>query len=372
MSDLSLPSHGHAGPTAPASSARARRYLMMVHTSYAYEILRPVQQAIVTRGGEVAWYLWREPASSLRVGERQLASTDAVVAFAPDAVLVPGNWVPPFFPGLKVHVFHGLAIDRTGRSGPYRGYQRDRGPFDLYCTPAPEVTAIFQRDAARHGTFAVAETGFPKLDPLFIGGSVGTRSDRPTVLYASTWDPRYSSARALHSTIRRLQLEGPWRWIVTLHPLMAQSVVEGYRALAGPNLDFVECRDGVLPLLQAANVLVSDTSSIVAEFMLLDKPVVTFRTRAPGPHLIDVRSPDQIATAIAHALSRPKPVLEAARAYADVAHPYRDGRSGARLLDAVERMLASPPRLAPRPWTPWRDYRIRRSIARSEAERLRS
>ena len=46
-----------------------------------------------------------------------------------------------------------------------------------------------------------------------------------------------------------------------------------------------------MPLLQRADAMLCDSSSIILEFMFLDKPVVTFRNSHPGPHLIDVDRP---------------------------------------------------------------------------------
>lgn len=49
-----------------------------------------------------------------------------------------------------------------------------------------------------------------------------------------------------------------------------------------------------MPLLQQADVMLCDSSSIILEFMFLDKPVVTFRNSHPGPHLIDVDTPEAV------------------------------------------------------------------------------
>jgi len=37
-----------------------------------------------------------------------------VVAYNPDVVIVPGNVVPHFWPGLKVQIFHGLGEEKRG------------------------------------------------------------------------------------------------------------------------------------------------------------------------------------------------------------------------------------------------------------------
>ena len=141
------------------------RYLMFVSQIYAYAILRPIAAAIAQRGGEAAWFFEHErDARYLRAGERRLHTVADVQDFAPRAVFVPGNWVPHFFPGLKVEVFHGFSV---GKRSEARGHFRIRGSFDLYCTHGPDTTAPFTALARRHGYFRVVETGWPKLDPLF-------------------------------------------------------------------------------------------------------------------------------------------------------------------------------------------------------------
>jgi CDP-glycerol glycerophosphotransferase (TagB/SpsB family) len=313
-----------------------RRYVFFVAQLYALSILRPLQRAIRARGEDCAWFLLdRSSARYMRADERHLSTVGEVRAFAPDAVFAPGNWVPDFFPGVKVEVFHGLETkERTG------DHFRIRGLFDLYCTHGSLTTPRFQALAERHGHFDVRETGWPKLDPLFeAGAAADARRDgiagRPTVLYASTFTRALTSAPHLVDEIRRMSQSGPWRWIVTLHPKMDPDVVERYRALEGPGLEFVET-DDVIPLLRAADVMVSDTSSIVFEFLLLDKPVVTLRNLTPGPHLLDVRRPSEVEGAVERALRRPAGLLAEIRKFADAVHPYRDGRSSERVLAAVD------------------------------------
>ena len=62
-------------------------------------------------------------------------------------------------------------------------------------------------------------------------------------------------------------------------------------------------------------------------------------------------------------LARPPELMSAIREYADSIHPYRDGRSSERVLDAVDQFIAaggSNPRPKPRNW--WRKLKIRRRI----------
>jgi CDP-glycerol glycerophosphotransferase (TagB/SpsB family) len=313
------------------------RYLFFVGQLYDFPILRPLQAAIKARGDQAAWYLHGIDKSNLKPDEEHLASVSAVKAYNPAAVYVPTNWVPDFFPGVKVEVFHGLANDATGKKGHYR----IRGLFDLYCTHASESTFIFEQLAAKYKTFHVAETGWPKVDPLFKDNGIDVSAyrpatDKPVILYASTFSPSLSTASLLPDTIARLSRNGKWHWLVTLHPKMDEKIVASYRALAGPNLQFLESDQDILPLLKAADAMLCDTSSISLEFMLLDKPVVTLRTKVPGPHVIDVKQPDEIEQALATALKRPIDLMQNTRAYMDTLHPRRDGGSSERILQATD------------------------------------
>lgn len=314
------------------------RYLFFVSELYALAILRPLQAAIRARGGEAAWFLERESLREfLDEDETRLTAVRDVMQWQPRAVFVPGNWVPQFFPGLKVEVFHGFNV---GKRSEGRGHFRVRGLFDLYCTQGPDTTAPFREIQQRLGFFRVEETGWPKLDPLFAGAYAPVARDRPVIMYASTFTESITSARILRDTIAASALHGEWEWLVTLHPKMAADVVDSYRHLEGPNLRFV-MTDDILQLYSRADVLLSDTSSVVPEFLTQHKPVVTFRNRRPGPHLLDVRQQSEVVPALRQALSRPATLMRAIAEYANRIHPYRDGRSSDRVLDAAERGIAA-------------------------------
>jgi CDP-glycerol glycerophosphotransferase (TagB/SpsB family) len=241
---------------------------------------------------------------------------------------------------LKVHIFHGLATDDTGKKGHYRV----RGLYDLYCTRGFRETAFFSTAAKQHPHYEVVETGWSKMDPLFAGLPVASirdslATDKPVVLYAATFSPSLTSAPYLVETIRALSAEGQFHWIVTLHPKCPAHIQAQYRALQGPHLTFYESSQDVLPLMQAADVMLSDTSSIAIEYMLLDKPVVTFRNKVPAAYLLNVTEPDEIVPALQTALARPPKLLAAIRQFTAEVHPHRDGKSSERVLEAVSALL---------------------------------
>lgn len=312
-----------------------RSYLLFASQLYAFSILRPIQEAIRQRGDEVVWFVVGPWKKYLRTDERLLETVRAVKQFNPIAVFVAGNVVPDFFPGIKVEVFHGFHVRKRKSS---RGHYRIRGFFDLYCTQGPDTTRYFQQLAQKHRFFRVVETGWPKMDPLFEKPLPRKQSRRPVVLFTSTFTPRLSAAEPLRETIRDLATTGKWKWIVTFHPKMDRSVVARYQTIQSDDFKLIET-DDTIPLLQEADVIVSDTSSIISEFCLQQKPAVTFRNRRPGPHLVNITDPSELALAIEYALSVPQTLMAAIGKYAQHIHPYRDGRSSFRVLEATDRFI---------------------------------
>jgi len=319
------------------------RALFYVEQDYGYAILRPLQREILSRGGEVRWHLvGREiNASYLADDELALASVSEVRRWQPDVVFVPGDTVSRAIPGLKVEVFHGFAAGKSYSRGEDAHFAI-RGCFDLYCTHGPANTERFKQLADMYGFFEVRETGWPMLDPLFAPAADNPYLDlddgRPTVLFCSTFSRRYSCAETLYDTVRRLKDNDSYRWLVQFHPKMAAETIEKYRQLADANLQYVET-DNVIPLLQAADVMLCDTSSILMMFLLLHKPVVAFRNQNPGPHLINISATEELGQALEQGLTPDADRDASIRRYCEQIHPHNDGRSSARVVDEVETIL---------------------------------
>jgi CDP-glycerol glycerophosphotransferase (TagB/SpsB family) len=334
----------------------AKRYLLYGSVRYALAILRPVQQAIRARGGEAAWFFDGPGAEDLVDGER-LLSIQEIRAWQPIAVITSSNAVPHFFPGVKVETFHGFDAGKPR-------HIHVRGFFDLYCTTGPRDTAQFRAIADRVGHFSVVETGWPKLDPFLkaFSGPVPPVRDTPVILYHSTFSPSWSAAELLHDEVKRLSRDGRWKWIVSFHPKMNAQTRDRFKALQNEHLVFAE-NDNILELFPQVDMMCSDTSSALSEFLLTGKPVVTFKNRRPGPQLIDIDSVDQFEPAIVRALARPPELMQAIAEHAAAIHPYSDGRSSERVLDAIDEFIANGARNPrPKPWNAWRKLKIRRRI----------
>ena len=84
--------------------------------------------------------------------------------------------------------------------------------------------------------------------------------------------------------------------------------MEKYRALEGEHLRFAT-EDNILDLFPQVDMMISDTSSALNEFLLTYKPVVTFKNRRPGPQLIDIDKPELLLPSIERALARPADLM---------------------------------------------------------------
>lgn len=340
----------------------SKSYLFYITQNYSFAILRPLQEVILKKGDKVAWFLQGNEVNRgfLKKSETRLLSVEAVQNFAPDAVFVPGNVVPSFIPGLKVAVFHGFNAGKVNRRGR-QDHFNIRGCFDLYCTQGPNTTKEFKMLANEHKHFFVTETGWPTLDPLFTQQREIVKSNIPTVLMCSTFSRNLTCAPHLFDTVKRLSETGKWRWLIQFHPKMDKNIVEKYKSIEGQNLSFVET-DDVIPLLQEADVMVCDTSSVLIMFLLQNKPVVTFKNISPKDYLIDIDDPEKLEASIEMALSHPEGLMNNIQQFIDETHPYQDSMSSERVLDAVAQAISNKAKLKRKPLNLIRQFKMRKSL----------
>jgi len=317
-----------------------KKYLFYISQNYSFAILRPIQEILWQRGDEVQWFFEGSAVNPdfLSTKEKHLTDIPHVMSYQADVVLVPANSVPTFIPGLKVAIFHGFdagKLDSRGRNDHFKV----RGCFDLYCTQGPNTTQPFKRMQKQQQFFNVIETGWSTLDPLFTPQDTTKSATKPVILLCATFSKKLSCAEQLHPIVSRLCQSDQWQWIVQFHPKMDPSVIQLYKQIQNENLTYIET-DNVIPLLQQADVMVCDTSSVIPMFLVQNKPVVTFRNIEPGPHLIDIENPEVLQQSIQVALSKPKELMQQIKLYSDQIHPYQDGRSAQRVVIAIDEVLA--------------------------------
>lgn len=329
-----------------------RRYLFYISENYSFQILRPLQEEIRRQGSSVAWFVEGANVNFayFRADEQRLLNIQQVMDYQPCASFVPGNMIPSFIPGLKVCVRHGFMGFKTRVKDGLNYSFIIRDCFDLYCTHGPSMTETFKQLEQQHQYFKVVETGFCKMDPFFIDNRNASRHNQcPVVLFCSTFSPRMSQAKTLLPTIELLSKDTRWRWLVTLHPKMDKTVVEAYKGIQHHNLSFIET-DDALPYMLEADVMLGDNSSMMVEFLMLQKPVVTFKNEHPMPYLINLTDSNLIESSIEYALSKPQDLMDRIRQYAEFTHPYTDGLSSQRILSATHDMLEGPPLPKQKPW----------------------
>ena len=309
-----------------------KNYLFYIEHDYSYEILRPLQKEIKKQGDRVCWFLvGKQINNQLSQAEHELKTVEEVIEYDPQACFVPGNTIPNFIPGLKVQVFHSLEWKKKTTF-------RIRDCFDLYCTHGPSTTNTFNILKQKHQHFDVIETGWPKTDALFEAIPVNFPEARGAIiLYAPTFSPKLTSAAELYDSIKKLSKQQSWFWIIKFHPKMNPKLVDQYRKIEGKNLKIIE-QDSIAPLLKSAELMVSDTSSVIGEFALLKKPTITLNNAMPDDYIINISNHTELESAINAVLADKTAIFKEVAEYAKQLHPYYDGQSSQRVLQAVTNM----------------------------------
>ena len=334
------------------------KFLIYISQPYSIPIGRPLQKEIEKRGFSVKWFCDEEKTKQyLSKNEPLLNSVEEVLSFKPDVVLVATNVVPSFFSGIKVQVFHGFSVGKRSES---KGHFNIRGFFDLYCTQGPNTTKPFKELQKKHKHFEVVQTGWSKVDPLFPLEEI--KNSKPTIMISSTFTTRLSLAKnsSVVKEIERLSRLGKWKFIAVLHPKMEKEIVDKFKSLQNENFTFYDTTE-LIPLFKQADVMLSDTTSAITEFALQKKPVVTINNNKPASYMINIQTAKEIEGALEYALTKPKEIMSALDSFIEDTHPYSDGKSSQRVIDACLDFLENkePKR---KPLNLIRKYKIRKKL----------
>ncbi|CAM4032162.1 CDP-glycerol glycerophosphotransferase family protein [Gillisia limnaea] len=336
------------------------RFLIYISYTYAFPIGEPLEKEIQKRGYEVKWFAdVEETKKKISKDKTVLEDIQSVMAYQPHVILSITDSIADFIPGIKVQVFHGFLANKHSFK---KGHFRIRGLFDLYCTQGPSTTGPFKELQKQHKHFEVIETGWSKVDSLFPIEKNST--EKPVILISSTFSPKYSLTyvEEVINEIKRLSKTGKWEFKIVLHPKLAKDKIEIFKAMQNENLTYYDTTD-IIPLFKQADIMFSDTTSAITEFILQKKPVVTFKNNKPGEHFINITEVSEIEYALSKALTRPQPIMEAIQNYIDVTHPYSDGNSSQRVINScIEFLNSDRSHLKKKPLNLIRKFKVRKKL----------
>jgi len=311
--------------------------ILFCNLPYAFSILKPLADELEERGWEYLWYVPSSLVDAFPYKPMPFSSRiKDLEEFQSDAIFVPGNDIPYWIHGLKIQVFHGLA-------GEKKGHFKIRNYFDLYLTQGPYFTKRFQELSKKYKNFDVIETGWCKLDTLYTLGeeTLSTKKEflekhqvKHIVLYAPTFSPSLTSGIDLLDTIKSLSSRDDILVIIKFHDKMDRVIKEKYKALKSKNLIISDEKD-ITPLLQISDMMISDTSSVVYEFTLLDKPVITLNNISQNITWKNVSNKAEVLSEVLDILNGNDDHKEQREETIKQYHPYNDGKSAARMLDSA-------------------------------------
>jgi CDP-glycerol glycerophosphotransferase (TagB/SpsB family) len=302
------------------------------------------------------------------------ADRGQVAAFAPDVIVMASHAELEYFRthvprAYAVNVRHGMIGKRLISRLPARASAR---AFDFVCVGHQQSLAGYEQGGARPREYW--HTGYPQVDPLFRRDPpppLPLAPGRPTVLYAPTWNLGLTSAAMLGARVVDLIRAGApgANVVIKPHPVLGEwrpRWVARWARLAARERGVLLVDDthaDVVPYMLASDVLVSDASSVIFEFLALDRPIVLVtnpRHRADPAYAPDdivwrwrdvgdeVHEAGDLGCAVASALAMPSRRAERRRAYAQLLFgPFTDGENHVRVAEKILALEGAPPRTPP-------------------------
>lgn len=319
----------------------SKRIALHVYLPYHYHILRPIFDA-----------LKEEHACLLTPHVKEIRD------FEPEMVVLADSHTPLMRSLLPDAVFvfvrHGLISKHMA------GYAARIADFACITSESSRDWYIENHSRPRRDFWI---TGYPQMDPLFgpepLALDFHPPSDGMMVLYAPTWTPGISSADMLDDRLGQLICadRDDITLVIKPHPITAMTKpewLETWRRIAGNDDRVYLCDDpatNVMPLLKNADVLVTDASSVMFQYLAVDRPIVLitnpgrfqnahfdpggieWRWRDVGEEVHDVA---RLAEAVNRALESPSLGAEArARYRAELFGSYTDGHAGERIAKNI-------------------------------------
>ena len=316
------------------------RIVLFCENKYAIDILYPLQEEAEDEGvNDILWYVHKKriPDFPLKDSVIWTNSIQKVYDFSPEVIYVPGNIVPYYLSGVKIQVFHGYAAEK-------KDHWVIRRYFDTYFTQGPYFTRKFKQLSLKYGDFEVLETGWTRQDWISCHRSdfenekvvlLEKYGKKQIVLYAPTFSPKLTSLPLIKDALIKLAKEKDILLMMKFHPLTSQQWIDEYRQLAEEHDNIIFVDDfSVTKYMLMADVMISDTSSTIYEFLLLNKPVITLRAISKDIYWKNIDDPEELCDAFEQ-VQHDKKLISLRRWVIENYDPYTDGGVAHRMLEGA-------------------------------------
>jgi len=270
----------------------------------------------------------------------------------------------PAFPKTVIMARHALhkfpykKIRKIGmRHGPYhfkKMISKDKyNAFDMYFFTSSKELEI----AEKLGITSGAIGGFPKLDQAFDGSitddnirklkqKINIDPAKKTILFSTTWEK--SGMSAGEKWYARLdELTSSYNILVTLHPWVSKIIRQKIENT--PNVFLIKTPE-ILPYLILSDIMVSDTSSIIAEFCALNKPIITFKIQDSHRLTEEIKNMlreiseqintfDELKSILSKVLKNPSKKQEQRQIYNTIMFDKLDGKTSERIVESIIKYL---------------------------------
>jgi CDP-glycerol glycerophosphotransferase len=282
--------------------------------------------------------------------------------------LVSNNTMPSYFRKKRgttyVQTWHGTPLKRiafdieapafSGGADHLATLAREVRSWDFLVSPNGFSTPIFRRAFRYDG--AVLETGYPRNDCLLADDrdsvrartrqELGIADGTCVVLYAPTWRDNDSFSTELELAALADDLGPSYVVLLRVHSAVASTVA----AVGHPRVRNVSERDDIADLFLAADVLITDYSSVMFDFAVTGKPMLFFtydleryRDELRGFYFdFESEAPGPLLSTTWEVLQALRELDAVGARYVDAYEGFRqrfchleDGHAAARVVDAV-------------------------------------
>ncbi len=225
--------------------------------------------------------------------------------------------------------------------------------FDLFMFTSPTEA----RQAMERGINNGVGVGFPKLDDAFDGtisqenldsliDKLKLMRDKATIIFSATWSK--SNYSAIDKWYDKLgDLADKYNVLVTVHEWTPDKIKETIKNT--PGIKYIEDKE-ILPYLMISDLMIGDISSIIAEFMALNKKVITFKIPVGGRisqeivQMLEetsyrVENYSQMCATIEYALSHDDVYRDKRAYYNERMFGKLDGKAHARAIKEINKIL---------------------------------